>query len=63
MFEIIDTEDSNKVVGSLPTFRKAFNAARKLEPEQSLVRFFNPNPSRRHEGSYRDWRYLIRKAS
>jgi hypothetical protein len=58
VYQVIDTLNGNEVVASRPTHRMAYNAARKLEPTESLRRPYNPNAP--HEGAYKDWRYLIR---
>jgi hypothetical protein len=57
MYEVIDTLDGDKVVESKPTFRRAFNAARRLEPNPT-----KPQGFRSFDGSRHTWRYLIRRA-
>jgi hypothetical protein len=45
MYEVVDTHNGNDVVSEHETWRKAFNATRRLEPELKG----------------KEWRYLVRK--
>ena len=47
MYQIIDTKRHCAVVSEFPTWRKAFNASRKLEPKPTM--------------GQSAWRYLIQK--
>jgi hypothetical protein len=55
MFQVIDTVEGGLVVDTFPTFRKAHNAARRVErePEGPLLGY------RSITGDTRDWRYQI----
>lgn len=57
MFQVIDTLSQDLVVQTFPTFRKAFNAARRVEetPEGRKLGYVA------QDGTTHDWRYQIRR--